>query len=32
VPLFIRTGDVIRVDTRTRTYQGKDHSEEKGKY
>lgn len=24
VPLFIKTGDLIRVDTRTRTYAGKD--------
>lgn len=26
VPLFIKTGDVIRVDTRTRAYAGKDHA------
>lgn len=26
VPLFIKTGDVIRVDTRTKAYSGKDHS------
>jgi elongation factor P len=25
VPLFIKTGDIIRVDTRTKTYAGKDH-------
>jgi len=25
VPLFIKTGDVIKVDTRTKTYAGKDH-------
>ncbi len=25
VPLFIKTGDSIRVDTRTKTYAGKDH-------
>ncbi len=25
VPLFIKTGDMIRVDTRTKTYAGKDH-------
>lgn len=25
VPLFIKTGDLIRVDTRTRTYAGKEH-------
>ncbi len=25
VPLFIKTGDVIRVDTRNKTYAGKDH-------
>ncbi|MCK6456868.1 MAG: hypothetical protein L6Q92_10110 [Phycisphaerae bacterium] len=25
VPLFIKTGDVIRVDTRSRSYAGKDH-------
>ncbi|MFO0974535.1 MAG: hypothetical protein U1A27_14010 [Phycisphaerae bacterium] len=25
VPLFIKTGDQIRIDTRTRTYAGKDH-------
>lgn len=25
VPLFIKTGDVIRIDTRTKTYAGKDH-------
>jgi elongation factor P len=23
-PLFIKTGDIVRVDTRTRTYVGKD--------
>jgi len=27
VPLFIKTGDVIRVDTRTRTYAGKEAKE-----
>lgn len=26
VPLFIKTGDVIRVDTRSKTYAGKDHA------
>lgn len=26
VPLFIRSGDLIRVDTRTRTYAGKEHA------
>lgn len=26
VPLFIKTGDIIRVDTRTKAYAGKDHS------
>lgn len=26
VPLFIKTGDIIRVDTRTRTYAGKENS------
>lgn len=26
VPLFIKTGDLIRVDTRTRTYAGKEHA------
>lgn len=26
VPLFIKTGDLIRVDTRTRGYAGKDHT------
>lgn len=26
VPLFIKTGDVIRIDTRTKAYAGKDHS------
>lgn len=26
VPLFIKTGDVIRVDTRTKTYAGKEHA------
>jgi elongation factor P len=26
VPLFIKTGDVIRVDTRTKAYAGKDHA------
>lgn len=25
VPLFIKTGDAIRVDTRTKAYAGKDH-------
>jgi len=25
VPLFIKTGDMIRVDTRTKTYAGKEH-------
>lgn len=25
VPLFIKTGDVIRIDTRTKSYVGKDH-------
>jgi len=25
VPLFIKTGDLIRVDTRTRAYAGKEH-------
>lgn len=25
VPLFIKTGDIIRVDTRTKGYAGKDH-------
>jgi elongation factor P len=25
VPLFIKTGDIIRVDTRTKTYAGKEH-------
>lgn len=25
VPLFIKSGDLIRVDTRTRAYAGKDH-------
>jgi len=25
VPLFIKTGDTIRVDTRTKTYAGKEH-------
>ncbi len=25
VPLFIKTGDLIRIDTRSRTYAGKDH-------
>ena len=25
VPLFVKTGDAIRVDTRTKTYAGKDH-------
>ena len=25
VPLFVKTGDMIRVDTRTKTYAGKDH-------
>lgn len=25
VPLFIKSGDVIRVDTRTKSYAGKDH-------
>jgi len=25
VPLFIKTGDTIRVDTRTKAYSGKDH-------
>lgn len=25
VPLFVKTGDVIRVDTRTKSYAGKDH-------
>jgi len=25
VPLFIKTGDLIRIDTRNRTYAGKDH-------
>jgi elongation factor P len=25
VPLFVKTGDTIRVDTRTKTYAGKDH-------
>jgi elongation factor P len=25
VPLFIKTGDLIRVDTRSRTYSGKEH-------
>lgn len=27
VPLFIKTGDRIRVDTRSRTYAGKEHTE-----
>jgi len=26
VPLFIKTGDTIRIDTRTRTYAGKEHT------
>ena len=26
VPLFIKTGDLIRVDTRTKAYAGKDHA------
>jgi elongation factor P len=26
VPLFIKTGDMIRVDTRTCTYAGKDNA------
>jgi elongation factor P len=26
VPLFIKTGDVIKVDTRTKSYAGKDHA------
>ena len=26
VPLFVKTGDVIRVDTRTKTYSGKEHA------
>lgn len=26
VPLFIKTGDTIRVDTRTKAYAGKDHT------
>jgi elongation factor P len=26
VPLFIKTGDVIRIDTRTKTYAGKEHA------
>ncbi len=26
VPLFIKTGDVIRVDTRTKSYSGKEHA------
>jgi len=25
VPLFIKTGDIIRVDTRNKTYAGKEH-------
>jgi len=25
VPLFVKTGDTIRVDTRTKAYAGKDH-------
>jgi elongation factor P len=25
VPLFLKTGDLIRVDTRTKTYAGKEH-------
>jgi elongation factor P len=25
VPLFVKTGDAIRIDTRTKTYAGKDH-------
>lgn len=25
VPLFLKTGDIIRVDTRTKTYAGKEH-------
>ena len=25
VPLFVKTGDMIRVDTRTKTYAGKEH-------
>lgn len=26
VPLFIKTGDMIRIDTRTKAYAGKDHT------
>lgn len=26
VPLFIKTGDLIKVDTRTKTYAGKEHA------
>lgn len=26
VPLFIKSGDVIKIDTRSRTYAGKDHA------
>lgn len=26
VPLFVKTGDTIRVDTRTKSYSGKDHA------
>jgi elongation factor P len=26
VPLFVKSGDLIRVDTRTKSYAGKDHS------
>lgn len=26
VPLFIKTGDVVRIDTRTKAYAGKDHA------